>query len=111
MSAIAKKLETITSKGGMRLVDVANVLQTRPETVSRWNQGKAFPQANNEKQLLELGWIIEQLAEFYSPREARLWLFSRQKLLDGKIPADLISENKSEEVLSVINKLREAVFI
>jgi len=58
-----------------------------------------------------LEWIIEQLAEFYSPQEARLWLFSRQKLLDGKIPADLISDNKSEEVLSVINKLREAVFI
>ena len=51
------------------------------------------------------------LADFYTPQEARLWLFSRQKLLDGKTPADLIAEDKSEEVLAAITQLREAVFI
>ena len=65
MTAIARKLENITAKGGMRLVDVANVLGTRPETVSRWNQGKAFPHPATEKQLRELEWVIEQLADFY----------------------------------------------
>lgn len=110
MNAIARKLESISSKGGMRLVDVANVLRTRPETVSRWNQGKAFPHPNNERQLLELEWIVEKLSDLYTPQEARLWLFSRQKLLDGRTPADLIAENKSEEVLAVINQLRDAVF-
>ena len=109
-NAIARKLENILSKGGMRLVDVADVLQTRPETVSRWNQGKAFPHPMIERQLLDLEWIVEKLADFYSPQETRLWLFSRQKLLDGKTPADLIAEDKSEEVLAVITQLREAVF-
>src|SRR3990172_11685377 len=110
VNAIARKLENISSKGGMRLVDVANVLRTRPETVSRWNQGKAFPHPTNERQLLELEWIVEKLADFYIPQEARLWLFSRQKLLHGKTPADLIAEDKSEEVLTAIKQLREAVF-
>lgn|SRR3972149_3645612 len=110
-SPIARKLETITTKGGMRLVDVANVLNTRPETVSRWNQGKAFPHPTTEKQLLELEWIVEQLADFYTPHEARLWLFSRQKLLEGRAPADLIADGKSEEVLAVIQRLRDAVFV
>jgi len=111
LSPIARKLEIITSKGGMRLVDIANVLNTRPETVSRWNQGKAFPHPSTEKQLIELEWIVEQLADFYAPREARSWLFSRQKLLDGKIPADLVAENRSEEVLVIIKQLREGVFV
>ena len=110
MNAIALKLENISSKGGMRLVDVANVLRTRPETVSRWNQGKAFPNPTNERQLLELEWIVEKLTNFYTPQEARFWLFSRQELLDGKTPADLIADDKSEEVLAAIAQLREAVF-
>lgn len=111
MSAIAKKLDTIREKGGMKLVDVATVLGTRPETVSRWNQGRAFPHPTTERQLLELEWIVEQLADFYEPKEARMWLFSRQKLFDGKIPADLIGEGKTDEVLSAIAQLRESVFI
>jgi len=111
MDAIARKLETISQKGGMRFVDIANVLGTRPETVSRWNQGKAFPHASTEKQLLELEWVIEQLAEFYAPQAARLWLFSRQKLLDGQIPAELIGENKFDDVLAVISQLRDSNFV
>ena len=42
-NAIARKLSVIQEKGAMRSIDVANVLKARPETVSRWNQGKAFP--------------------------------------------------------------------
>ena len=111
MTAIARKLQNIENKGGMRLVDVANVLGARPETVSRWNQGKAFPRPTAERQLLELEWVIEQLADFYQPQEARLWLLSRQKLLGGQIPADLIAAGKSDEVLRVISQLREGVYI
>jgi|SRR6266853_209330 transcriptional regulator with XRE-family HTH domain len=110
MSAIARKLDTIKKKGGMRLVDVANVLGARPETVSRWNQGKAFPHSSTEKQLLELEWVIDQLGELYEPKEARLWLFSRQKALDGQIPAELIAQGQNEKVLEVIGQLRDAVF-
>jgi transcriptional regulator with XRE-family HTH domain len=110
-SAITRKLDNITEKGGMRLVDVANVLGTRPETVSRWNQGKAFPHPSTEKQLLELEWVIEQLADFYEPQEARLWLFSRQKLLNGETPADLIAAGKSDEVLAVISQIRDSTYL
>jgi hypothetical protein len=111
MSAIARRLATITSKGGLRFVDIANVLNARPETVSRWNQGKAFPHSSNEKQLLELEWIVEQLSDFYEPNDARLWLFSRQRLLDGQVPADLIAQGKFDAVLSSITQLRESTYI
>jgi hypothetical protein len=107
---IAKKLNTITQKGGLKLVDIANVLNTRPETVSRWNQGRAFPHPSTERQLVELEWIVEQLADFYTPQEARVWLFSRQKLLEGSIPAELIAQTRFEEVLAVIRQLRDGAF-
>jgi hypothetical protein len=50
-SAIARKLESIQEKSAMRSVDVANLMGTRPETVSRWNQGKAFPRPEAQKLL------------------------------------------------------------
>ncbi len=110
-NAIARKLEVIEKKGAMRSVDVANLLGTRPETVSRWNQGKAFPRPEAEKTLLEVEYLIEQLADFYEPQEARLWLFSRQKRLGGVTPAELIQKGKIDDVLAVIGQLRDGVYL
>ena len=95
----------------MKNVDVANILGSRPETVSRWNRGRAYPHPDAEKTLLELEYIIDQLSDFYAPDEARLWLFSRQKLLDGEIPAELIQKGRTGEVLATINQLRDGVFL
>ena len=110
-NAVARKLVSIRDKAAMKNVDVANVLGLRPETVSRWNQGRAFPHPSAEKTLLELEYIVDQLSDFYEPQEARLWLFSRQKLLDDATPADLIQQGRAEEVLTVVSQLRDGVFI
>ena len=110
-NAVARKLDSIRTKGGMKHIDVANVLGLRPETVSRWNQGKAFPQPDKEKALLELEYIVDELSDFYDPQEARLWLFSRQKLLGGQTPAELIQKGRTDEVRSMIAQLRDSVFV
>lgn len=111
MTAVARKLDSIRQKGGMRHVDVANLLGLRPETVSRWNQGKAYPHGSTEKALLELEYIIDQLSDFYDPSEARQFVFARQKLLNGRSPADLIKEEKIDEVLTLVNQLRDSVYL
>ncbi len=110
-NAIARRLDAITSKGAMRSSDIANVLDVRPETVSRWNQGKAFPHPNTEKQLLELEFVVDQLSDFYEPNEARLWIFSRQRLLNGETPAELIQKGRVDEVLAVVHQLRDGVYL
>lgn len=110
-NAIARRLESIQEKGAMRSIDVANLLGARPETVSRWNQGKAFPRPDAQKSLLSLEYIIDQLSDIYEPKEARLWLFSRQKLLNGSSPASLIQEGKIDVVIEVVERLREGTFV
>ena len=110
-NAIARKLEQIQEKSGMRSVDVANMLGTRPETVSRWNQGKAFPRSDTEKRLLELEFIVDQLSDFYDPIETRHWLFSRQKLLGNETPATLVQQGRIMEVIAVIDQLRDGVHV
>lgn len=110
-NAIARKLRAIQEKGALGGVDIANVLGTRPETVSRWNQGKALPRPDKEKLLVELDYIVDQLSDFYEPDEARLWLISRQKLLDGDIPAKLIQNGQTDRVIQMIHQLRDGVFL
>lgn len=110
-SAVARKLESIRVKGAMRHIEVANLLGTRPETVSRWNQGRAYPHAGTEKTLLELEFIVDQLSDFYEPNSARQWIFSPQRLLGGESPAELIREGRIEEVRRLVNQLRDAVYI
>jgi len=110
-NAIARKLETIQEKGAMKSIDIALIIGARPETVSRWNQGKAFPQRDKEKILLDLEYVVDQLSDFYEPDEARLWLFSRQKLLGGKQPAQLIHDSETDRVIEIIDQLRDGVFL
>ncbi len=110
-NVIARKLEELSRKGAIKSVDVANLLGTRPETVSRWNQGKAFPRPDSQRLLVDLEYVVDLLADFYEPLEARLWLFSRQKLLDGALPAELIAQGKASDVVNVITQLREGVHV
>ena len=110
-NVIARKLEALQKKAAIRSIDVAKVLQIRPETVSRWNQGKAFPQPRAERTLLDLEYIVDLLADLYEPQEARTWLFARQKALDGGIPAELIQQGQTERVLTVIKQLLDGVYV
>lgn len=110
-SAVARKLDSLRTKGGMRNIEVANLLGTRPETVSRWNQGRAYPHAGTEKTLLELEYIVDQLSELYEPDDARIWMFSPQKLLGGEKPAELIRGGRIDEVLRLVNQLRDSSYL
>ncbi len=110
-SAVARKLESIRIKADLKHVEVANLLGTRPETVSRWNQGRAYPQPSKEKTLLELEYIVDQLSDFYDPSEARHWIFSPQKHLEGRSPAELIRDGKIDDVMHLVNQLRDGVYM
>lgn len=110
-NAIKSRLKVISEKASLGLSEVADLLKVRSETVSRWNQGKAFPQPEPEQRLLELGYIVEQLSEMYEPDEARLWLLSPQKLFKGRKPVELIKEGRYQEVLKIVHQLQEGVYL
>jgi uncharacterized protein (DUF2384 family) len=95
----------------MKQNEVANLLGTRPETVSRWNLGRAYPHARTERTLLELEFIVDQLSDFYEPNEARQWIFAPQKHLKGRSPAELIRDGRIDEVRRLVDQLRDAVYL
>ena len=109
--AVAAKLESIKDKTGIRGRQVADLVGTTPQTVSRWQQGRVDPQPSHLSRLLTLEWISSELSEFYEPGDAKVWLFSRNRLLHGATPAELIQEDKIDEVLAVIEQLKTGAYV
>jgi DNA-binding transcriptional regulator YiaG len=109
--AIARRLESLRSKVAIKDFEVANLLGTRPETVSRWNHGRAYPRVKTEKMLRDLEYIIDRLADFYEPNEARQWIFAPQKRLGGISPAELIRSGRIDDVMRLVGQLRDAVHL
>ena len=110
-SAVAVRLDSIRDRGGIKSREVAQLLDTTPQTVSRWRTGKVEPQPDRLQRLLTLEWLLGELAEFYEPQEARLWLFAPHRLLGGERPADRIQQGKLDDVLAVIAQLRDGAFV
>ena len=110
-NAVARRLDSIRTKGAMRHVEVANMLGARPETVSRWSDGRAYPHVRTENTLLEIEFIVDQLSDFYEPNETRQWMFSPQKQLDGVSPAELVRNGRIDDVRWLVNRLRDGVYV
>ena len=79
-----------------------------PRDFCRWNKGKALPHAVTERQLLELEFVIDKLADIWEPHDARPWSFARQRLLDDQVPAELIQQGRVDEVLASVTSCSTA---
>ncbi len=111
VNAVASRLDSIKTHAGVRSREIAELLDTTPQTVSRWQQGRVDPQPAKLRQLLTLEWLATQLAEFYEPDDARLWLYSPHRLLAGRRPAELIAEGDTDSVLALIDQLRDGAYV
>jgi transcriptional regulator with XRE-family HTH domain len=109
-SSVARIIDDLRDRGGLKGTDVANVAAVSPATVSRWTSGKASPHPKTQLLISDLRYIVDRLADLYSPAETRLWLYSRHRLLDGARPIDLIHAGRADDVLAVIESLDEGAF-
>ena len=110
-NALARRLDSIKEHAGIKARDIAQLLDTTPETVSRWSRGKVDPQPDRLKRLLTLEWVMDQLAELYEPAEARLWLFAPHRLLEGRSPAERLQQGEFDEVMTIIDHLKDGAFV
>jgi transcriptional regulator with XRE-family HTH domain len=109
-AAVAKRLASIRDRGGIKSRDIAQLLDTTPETVSRWQNGKSDPQQDRLERLLTLEWIVEELNAFYEPEESRMWLFKPHTLLNGDSPAQRLQQGRVEDVKALISQLKDGAF-
>lgn len=109
-TAVANMLDTLKERGGLKGSDVANIASVSTATVSRWITGRAFPHPKTQLLISDLRYIVDLLADFYSPEETRLWLYAKHRLLNGERAIDLIHNGETDKVLAIIESLEDGAF-
>lgn len=109
-AAVAKLIEDLRERGGLRGSDVANITSVSQATVSRWAAGKASPHPKTQLVISDLKYVVDRLAEFYSPEETRIWLYAKHPLLGSQRAIDLIHEGEADRVLAVIESLEDGTY-
>lgn len=110
-TAVSRLVEDLRQLGGLKNVDLANIVGVSPPTVHRWSKGEGSPTIEKQRVIAELRWVAERLSDFYEPDEARLWLQTGHPQLGGRRPYDLINEGRTAEVLEILERLDSGVYL
>lgn len=108
--AVARLVDDLRVRGGIKGSDLANITAVSPATVSRWASGKASPHPRTQLVISDLRYVVDRLAEFYAPEETRIWLYARHPLLEGARAIDLIHDGQTDRVLAVIESLADGTY-
>ena len=110
-NAVAKTIEDLKGRGGLKGVDLANIANASKATVTRWTAGTHSPQPRTQLVLSNLRCVVDKLAELHTPDEVRLWLNSRNELQDGQRAIDLIHDGQTELVLEAVERLGDMAYL
>lgn len=109
--AMPRYIEELNEVGGLSGTDIANIVDVSKATVSRWKTGTVKPQPNTQLILSDLHFIVQRLREYYDAAEIRTWLYARHPQLDGQRAIDLVNQNRSEDILRILDRLDSDVFV
>lgn len=110
-TAVVRIIEQLRESGGLQGKDIANIVDVSPATVSRWSNGSATPSLRTQTIISDLRYVVDRLSDLYNSDEARLWLHARHPLLNNERAIDLINSDRTEEVLAVIDRINEGVYV
>src|ERR1700721_1255057 len=111
MIALARMLDQLNSQGGLQGKDIANITDVAPATVSRWASGKGTPSIDTQTLIADLRYVVELLSDLCAPKETRLWLHARHPLLNNERAVDLIIQDRTQEVIAVIERLNATAYL
>ena len=110
-TAVARILDDLKTRGGLRQADIANIMNVAPATVSRWSKGNGSPAIEIQTRISDLRYVVERLSDYYTPDETRLWLHAPHPLLDQQRAIDVIYDGRTEDVLQIIERLDAGAYL
>jgi len=111
LRAVPRFLNELSIDGGLKGTDIANITEVSKATVSRWKSGDIKPHPRNELILSDLHYVVGRLHEYYSSEEIRTWLYARHPQLNGERAIDLIHDDRTVDILKVIDRLENEVYL
>jgi uncharacterized protein (DUF2384 family) len=111
MSAVARILDDLEQRGGLKDSDVANIFNASRPTVLRWKRGTASPPLATQIMIARLHYVVDRMSDIYTPAETRLWLHAKHPLLENERAINLIIANRTQEVLAIIELLEAGAYL
>ena len=102
---VVRFLTRLQETGGLKGSDVADFTGVSKGTVSRWGSGEKLPHPHTQLILSDLSYVVMRLAEYHDHEEVRAWLYARHPQLDGARAIDLIQDERTEEVVAMLDRL------
>ncbi len=102
---VVQFMEQLQQTGGLKGSDIANFAGVSRATVSRWGSGRKSPHPKTQLLVSDLSYVVMRLDEYYNREEIRAWLYARHPQLDGERAIDLILNERTEEVLAILDRL------
>lgn len=109
--AVPSLIRQLAELGGLTGADIANMTGVSRATVWRWKMGAVKPRPGAQRALSELREIVGRLGGCYTAGEVRAWLHACHPQLEGARAAELIRQNRPEEVLRVLDRLEGDVYV
>lgn len=91
---------------GLTNAEIAGATGVRERQVQNWASGQSRPRDASRDRLVDVHYLIQQLAEVYKPEGVDIWLHARNRGFDGERPIDLLSRGEFKPVLDAVNRLR-----
>ena len=104
-------LTRLQEAGGLKGTDLANFTGVSKATVSRWNSGQKSPHPRTQLIMSDLSYVVLRLSEYYGQEEVRAWLYARHPQLSGARAIDLIHDERTEEVIAILDRLDADAYV
>jgi uncharacterized protein (DUF2384 family) len=108
---VVQFMEKLQQTGGLKGTDIANFVGVSKATVSRWANGQKSPHPKAQLIMSDLSYVVMRLSEYYNQEETRAWLYSRHPQLQGQRAIDLIHDERTEEVLAILDRLDSDAYL
>lgn len=108
---VVQFLTRLQETGGLKGTDIANFTGVSKATVSRWNSGQKSPHPRTQLIMSDLSYVVLRLSEYYGAEEVRAWLYARHPQLDGARAIDLIHDERTEEVIAILDRLDADAYV
>ena len=108
---VVQFIERLQQSGGLKGTDIANFAGVSKATVSRWSSGQKSPHPKTQLIMSDLAYVVMRLSEYYSNEEVRAWLYARHPQLNGERAIDLIHNDRSEEVIAILERLEADAYL
>ena len=102
---VVQFIQRLQNTGGLKGTDIANFAGVSKATVSRWSNGQKTPHPRTQLIISDLSYVVMRLSEYYSQEEVRAWLYAPHPQLSGERAVDLIHNDRSEEVIAILDRL------